>query len=220
MKRLTEKEIQEKLYGKYHGGSVPAAVKPQIRPEVTPEPTPEVKPQIQQELPLGLKEEKPLPLKRRAPSPKKKTVPSVKNARPQSLASNQAKLFVISLFVIGLILLLFSLKPKSGSSKTVFVKPDPSKSAMQTISPNLSEPRRFTLQTIIYAKRDQAERFVGDLRKMGLQSSIEEEVSNKGQPRYIVLVGDFPTAGEAAKSLETLTRQYPDLFKGGFVRKR
>ena len=219
MKRLTEKEIQEKLYGKYHRGSVPAAAKPEVKPEAKPEPTVEAKPEIQQELPLGLKkEEKPTQPKRKPPAPRKKTPFPPKSTQP--LAPNQARLFVVSLFVIGLILLLFSLKSKPGSSKTVSVQPTPSKSTMQTISPNVSEPRRFTLQTIIYAKRDQAEHFVEDLKKMNLQALIEEEISDKGQPRYLVLVGDFPTAGEAAKSLETLTRNYPELFRGSFVRKR
>ena len=143
----------------------------------------------------------------------------MKGNPPQPLAPNQAKLFVVLLFMIGLLLLLFSLKPKSGSSKTVSVKRDSSKSTLQTISPTISEPKRFTLQTIVYAKRDQAQRFVEDLKKKNLQASIEEDASSKGQTRYLILVGEFQTAGEAAKSLETLTRNYPELFKGSFVRK-
>ena len=220
MKRLTEREIQEKLYGKYHRQSPLAPTKPEAPPQPKTEPRPvEPKVEVQQELPLGLKEEKPAPLKKKIPSPRKKTLTSPKGAQPCPITSNQARFFVLSFLAIGLILLLFSLKPNSRSQKPDPVKPAPSKAVSQAIPPAPTESKRFTLQTIVYAKRDQAELFVQDLKKKNLQASIEEDTSGKGQTRYLVLVGEFPTAQEAAKSLETLTRTYPELFRGSFVRK-
>ena len=214
MKRLTEKEIQEKLYGKYHRPSAPLAVKP----EAPPMPEAEPKLEVQQELPLGLKEEKPAPLKKK--TPKRKIAPPVKGVQPQPLASNQARLFVLSLLAVGLILLLFSLRPRGSSPKPIPIKSISKRDVPQTPLPSQPLPKRFTIQTIVYVKRAQAELFVQDLKQKNLEASIEEDASSKGQTRYLVLVGEFPTAGEAAKSLETFTRTYPELFRGSFVRKR
>lgn len=210
MKRLTERDIQEKLYGKYHRANLPETPPPPAKspiPEPAPKPAPEPK-QTQKPPP----EPKP-----KAPKAKKKeAVPGA----PRPIPPRQASLFVASLLAVAVVILLFSLRSRSVPEKPPAVKPVPSQTAKAPLPPAFPEEKRFTIQTIVYAKRDQAELFVQDLKKKNLEAVIEEGRLGQGQPRYLVCVGDFRTASEAAQSLEKLTRLYPTLFRGGFVRKR
>jgi len=223
MKRLTEREIQERLYGSYRG-KPPASPPPQTKPQTPPQPP-------ERRLELGLEpkseqKEKPSPKKEKrqrkeSPLPQVKRPPQpVSPGASQPLGSKPTKFFVTALLGGGLILLAFSLRSKSSSNPPLSTVPAPVVSSPQTIRQKTFEPRRFAIQTIVYAKRDQAERFVEDLKTKNIQAFLEEEATQRGQMRYVVLVGDFPTAGEAAKFLEQLTLRHPKLFQGSFVRKR
>ena len=225
MKRLTEREIQERLYGKYHKASeetvsVPPAEAP---PTVSSEPKPPAAPQ---DIPA-----KPRRLPRKEKRPSKPVKPaagpsdlfsSPKPAQKEPSASRplpapQAVLLAIAVFAIGLILfILFHSQKAEGPRQTrTILKPvQPVFPAAQT------EAKRFTIQAIVYNTKEQAGRFADDLKGKNLETFIQEELSSRGEPRYLVFVGSYATAGEAAQFLETLTRRYPALFKGSFVRRR
>ena len=238
MKPLNEREVQEKLYGKYHRAGASAS---SPTSEIETEPTPQLKPQ-----PKAVVKEKRPPTKEKVPQKPKVAAqelfpdlssPQASEVKPprqsparsknlQPVASDQARFFVVFLLAVGIVLLAVALRSKPIPSKSFSTRSSVVPSSRQTAlkqtdaPPTLPEPKRFTIQAIVYVKKDQAELFAQELKEKNLQASIEQETSSKGQPRYLVFVGEFPTAGEAAKSLESFTRSYPELFRGSFVRKR
>lgn len=214
LKKLTEKEIQDQLYGyiekeeELFAREIPVDIE-------RPQPAQENKQKFEevellsQDAPPN-QEEKILAEEPQTTShlPQKKGnifryQAPVKLFRRSVFFIIWALLFIIILIIaITYLSKIFSIKtttPKSPTEQVVTKKP-------------------YTIQVAIYENSEDADSIVDSLNKKGFRAYIFKSISSKGKTHYRIYAGEFDTTQEAATTLDRLKTE--ENYQDAFVRFR
>ncbi len=190
LEKLSEKEIQQRLYGQYS-----PAKKEEIKTEQKPPPKVVQKPQPAE--------------------PKKKSPQKIENGSGMKILWNFA-LGISTILLIGLLIVFLENVPQPTQSSKKLIHQKPSVSTSKITSVPMHRP--YTIQVMVYESKEGAEISAGDLKKRGFPAYIKQSTMVSGKPQFRIYVGEFTTQEEAKSSLAMLKTQ--PSCQESFIRKK
>lgn len=201
LKKLTEKEIHDRLYGKIRGIGQKISMRNVIKKSESSamESPKEELASVKAEL-VKVRSAQQHSFYHKARAYYTKNI----NWRP--IAFIGACLLILTVIIISFILIKMPAQKYSAS---------PEASIASTAK---GQAKPYTIQVAVYDKKDMASLLMNSLKKEGFDAFIAESVSSKGNTRYKVYVGEYQTSNEAVAQ-ETLEKiKSKDQFRDAFIR--